>query len=30
MGSVDAVGGIPTYAHMRLLLKTLFDPKLSH
>jgi hypothetical protein len=29
MGSVDAVGGIPTYAHMRLLLKTLFDPKLE-
>ena len=29
MGSVDAVGGIPTYDHMRLLLKTLFDPKLE-
>ena len=29
MGSVDAVGAIPTYEHMRLLLKTLFDPKLE-
>jgi len=29
MGSVDAVGAIPTYQHMRLLLKTLFDPKLE-
>lgn len=29
MGSVDAVGGIPTYEHMRLLLRTLFDPKLE-
>lgn len=29
MGSVDAVGGVPTYNHMRVLLKTLFDPKLE-
>lgn len=29
MGSVDAVGAIPTYEHMRLLLRTLFDPKLE-
>ncbi|PTQ88945.1 putative solute-binding protein [Agitococcus lubricus] len=29
MGSVDAIGAIPSYQHMRLLLKTLFDPKLE-
>lgn len=29
MGSADAIGGVPTYQHMRLLLKTLFDPKLE-
>lgn len=29
MGSVDAIGAIPSYDHMRLLLKTLFDPKLE-
>lgn len=29
MGSVDAIGAIPTYQHMRLVLKTLFDPKLE-
>lgn len=29
MGSSDAVGAIPTYQHMRLLLRTLFDPKLE-
>jgi len=28
IGSVDAVGAIPTYAHMRTLLHTLLDPKL--
>ncbi|RZU38106.1 hypothetical protein EV700_2683 [Fluviicoccus keumensis] len=27
IGSIDSVGGVPTYAHMRLLLKTLLDPK---
>ena len=29
MGSVDAVGAVPSYEHMRLVLKTLFDPKLE-
>lgn len=29
MGSVDAIGAIPSYQHMRLLLKTLFDPRLE-
>jgi hypothetical protein len=27
IGSIDSVGGVPTYAHMRVLLKTLLDPK---
>ncbi len=29
MGSIDAIGAVPTYNHMRVLLKTLFDPKLE-
>lgn len=29
MGSVNAIGGAPTYEHMRVLLKSLFDPKLE-
>ncbi|RZU48261.1 hypothetical protein EV700_0052 [Fluviicoccus keumensis] len=28
IGSVDSVGGVPSYEHMRVLLKTLLDPKL--
>lgn len=27
IGSIDSVGGVPSYEHMRLLLKTLLDPK---
>ncbi len=29
MGSVNAIGGAPTYEHMRVLLKSLFDAKLE-
>lgn len=28
IGSIDAVGAVPSYEHMRILLKTLLDPKL--
>ncbi len=28
IGSIDSVGGVPSYEHMRILLKTLLDPKL--